>query len=1383
MNISSSTGSRAASKITLSTAVLLAAALAGESHAAISGTTPNPGDTVTVDTADPNPYTGTLNFTGTSNVTVEVQNGALWNASGNYALVTGDGFILNNNGTMSAGFTTIGPNGGGTINNFGTITGGSNAAISSGPNVVNLDNQGTITGDVQGGNASSFTNAGILTGNWSISVGSAANTLTITPTATINGYYDPGTGTDTLTLGGDSGSGSLDLNDVGDGLTYRNFETFTKEGDSTWTLTGTNANNWTVSGGTLIVNGSLTGINTFAGGTVVAGGDTALGTNALVITGNAALQSDNDARSLANNINISNTTLTINGDDDLTLTGLISGSGTLAKDGSGTLTLGGVQNSTFSGDIDVQGGTLNIANSQVFSTGNDLNLADTAGATFELNDNVAVGDITGGGSNGGNIELNSYTLFIGTNDSGSAYAGVISGTGNISKTGAQTQTFSGNNTYSGGTSMIQGTLGLGHDNALGTGSLTITGTSAIQSTDDARSVANNIAINSTTLTVNGDNDLALTGVVSGAGKLAKAGGGTLTLTGNNTYTSGTDLFGGTLVAGSDTALGTQTLLTMGDGTLQSNNDARSLAVPVFINPSDTLTVNGSNDLELSGALAGTGTLAKDGAGTLVLSGTGSTFTGDVDVNGGTLAIGNVFNTGVDIDLANAAGVTLRVDQTVAVGDLTGGGANGGNVELGNHLLSIGADETSTYAGLISGTGSIRKQAGGSLTLTGNNTYTGGTLLFQGDLILGHDNALGIGTLTLENTGNLQSTDDSRSIDNAVAISSGHTLTVNGSHDLTLTGVVSGAGNLTKAGAADLTLTGTNTYTGDTTLSAGRLIINGSLVSDVTQNAGTLMGSGSVGDLSVAGGNVAPGNSIGTLTVNGDFSLDAAGTYDVEIDGDGTTDRIAATGTATLADGSTIHVTVAGHDSLIKQGDQWTILEADGGVTDLGADITTDFAGFSFTRDFSATQYWLIAKSDDLADDMTSPTALAVATALDADRGSASTDLSDFITTVGNQTGAQADQTLAANTPQAVGATQVAQNRSTQRFQAGLGNYLQGRRLGMPQLSNQTPGIAPNASFQIASAAAGDPTTLAAYFAQADTSDADGPERVDFFDPATNTSDAARWGGFASVYGVYSDRDAEAGTAGSQATTYAGQIGLDYQINDRWLMGLSFGYGEGEIEMHDNLGGDLGENDTDTVRVGPYVGFADGPWSIDASLTVGFHGNDATRRNPGTGDTFTADYDSQDIAAYLGGAYAFDVNGWTVGPHAGLQYVHTWVDDYQEAGPGGALSVDEAEFDSLRATVGLGVSRLFEVGSARLMPRAEVGYAHEFLDDDDLTARFVGGNNAFTLASATADEDSVYYGAGVTALFDATTSLDLSYYGETSGDQQTDAIRLTLRLEY
>lgn len=127
-----------------------------------------------------------------------------------------------------------------------------------------------------------------------------------------------------------------------------------------------------------------------------------------------------------------------------------------------------------------------------------------------------------------------------------------------------------------------------------------------------------------------------------------------------------------------------------------------------------------------------------------------------------------------------------------------------------------------YNGVISGDGKFERAAGGTTVFTANNTYTGSTTIDQtGTLQLGDGG----------NTGGVNAVSDI--IDNGV-------LAINRVNDVLLGGVISGIGALQQIGNGITRLTGNNTYTGDTTVTSGTLLVKGnqSAATGVTKVSGT-----------------------------------------------------------------------------------------------------------------------------------------------------------------------------------------------------------------------------------------------------------------------------------------------------------------------------------------------------------------------------------------------------------------------------------------------------------------------------------------------------------------------------------------------------------------
>ncbi|MBM4441076.1 MAG: beta-propeller fold lactonase family protein, partial [Candidatus Rokubacteria bacterium] len=314
----------------------------------------------------------------------------------------------------------------------------------------------------------------------------------------------------------------------------------------------------------------------------------------------------------------------------------------------------------------------------------------------------------------------------------------------------------------------------------------------------------------------------------------------------------------------------------------------------------TVDTNGFN-ASLSGGLTGTGALTKTGTGTLTLSGT-NTYSGATTVSTGTLAAGatNAFSPNSAVTVSSGATLALN-GFSQAIGSLAGGGA----VTLGAGTLTAGGDNTSTtFSGVLSGTGGLTKSGTGTFTLSGANTFTGTTTVSSG-------------TLTV--AGSLVS---------PVAVASGATLGNGG----TLSGAITNAGTFVNNGTAG-----------------------------AVTSSGTVGGSGVFGALTLTGGTVAPGNSIGTLRVNGPLTFASGASYEVEVNAAGEADLILVSGTATL-NGASVRVVPAVGEYRRRTG--YRILSATGGIIGTFGSVTSSLAFLTPGLIYDANEVTLILTRND-----------------------------------------------------------------------------------------------------------------------------------------------------------------------------------------------------------------------------------------------------------------------------------------------------------------------------------------------------------------------------------------------------------------------------------
>jgi autotransporter-associated beta strand protein len=201
-----------------------------------------------------------------------------------------------------------------------------------------------------------------------------------------------------------------------------------------------------------------------------------------------------------------------------------------------------------------------------------------------------------------------------------------------------------------------GRLVLGNASALGTGTLSTANGTTLDTNTAGLSVGNAISLTGT-LNLTGSNALTLGGSISGSGGLTKAGSASLTLTGNNTYLGNTNLNAGTLVVGSNTALGLGALHTAAGTTLDANTLGNA------VNLAGNLEYRWQCQPRPQRRGRWHGQPDQERAANLTLSGA-NTYQGGTTLNSGTLTVGNALALGTgDLTVAGTANLASTGAQT------------------------------------------------------------------------------------------------------------------------------------------------------------------------------------------------------------------------------------------------------------------------------------------------------------------------------------------------------------------------------------------------------------------------------------------------------------------------------------------------------------------------------------------------------------------------------------------------------------------------------------------------------------------------------------------------------------------------------------------------
>jgi autotransporter-associated beta strand protein len=346
-----------------------------------------------------------------------------------------------------------------------SANGNTGGLTKSGSGVLTLTGANTYTGltTVSAGELDlNTTGNNSIAGNLTVSAGTAkllradqiANTSTVTILGT--GILDMGSFNDTvdvfnMSAGQLNGTGTLTAN------------TYNVTGGTVNALLGAGTLTATT-GTTTLDKASQASIVNVNSGTLALGASNLLSNSAAMTVAGGILSMGNFNNTVAGvqltggSISGSGGTLTSTSAFDMqagSVSAKLGGTVGLNKTTSGTVTLTGAN--SYSGTTTVSAGTLELSGGSAIADAGAVSMANVSSAILKLSASEAIGTLSGGGTSGGNVNLQGYTLTVNeATDTG--YAGALSGTGGLTKAGAGTLSLSGANIFTGTTTVSNGIL-------------------------------------------------------------------------------------------------------------------------------------------------------------------------------------------------------------------------------------------------------------------------------------------------------------------------------------------------------------------------------------------------------------------------------------------------------------------------------------------------------------------------------------------------------------------------------------------------------------------------------------------------------------------------------------------------------------------------------------------------------------------------------------------------------------------------------------------------------------------------------------------------------------------------------------------------------------
>jgi outer membrane autotransporter protein len=893
--------------------------------------------------------------------------------------------------------------------------------------------------------------------------------------------------------------------------------------------------------------------------------------------------------------------------------------------------------------------------------------------------------------------------------------------------------------------VLQGTLSIASDANLGSGDLILNNGALLVT--GATTIDNNVTLTGVGL-ISNDAAVTLSGIISGGGDLIKAGSNVLTLSGNNIYSGTTSVLQGTLSIASDANLGSGDLI-LNNGALQVTG---ATTIDNNVNLAGAGVIGNDAAVTLSGVISGGGNLFKSGSNILTLSGL-NTYSGTTSVLQGTLSIASDANLGSgDLILNNGA---LLVTGATTIDN---------NISLDGGVGLVSTGTAVTLSGIVSGPGQLVKEGAGLLTLTGTNTYTGATTVSAGTLRQGVAGAFVNNSAFTVNGGILDlnnfnlTVSEVKGLGGEIALGTA-ALTIEQTSDTSYAGAITGGGSVTKQGAGILALTGNNSFNGGLNLNAGVIEVG----------SATALGAGNVtvnGGILRALSTTLTGQSI---NVAGNY-MQTGGALYLRMFGTGNFDQLNVNGTATLGGGLQVNLQ---NGFLPQIGEQFTLVNATGGVTNQFASVTSNLAGsLGFTAIYNPNDVTLGTVSTNIIvletvqlpfnDFANTPNQHSVAANLDT--FSTTGKMKDLIDYLNSLPGAALADAFDQLSPEELGALSRISRSYNVTFNSNLLSRLQELRAGVRGFSARGYAITDTKGERY-------DLSQNVLFAGVNST----PESVGLTvkkkDPMAASLDNP-WGVFATGTGQFGDVDARDGLKGYGFTTGGLTVGADYRWNEGFTTGAFVGYAGSEADL-DGVGGKV---EADAAKFGFYAAWQKHGFYVNSAVGGGYNDYETSRTVLGAkaeGDTNGVEFN-----ALAGAGYDFTPGNWRFGPSAHLEYSYMLIDGMTEHGSLAPLRISQQSVDSLATRLGWNLSYGWELpNGVVLAPQGSLSWRHEYFDGaESLQSRFASGaGGVFNTQVSGMNRDSALAGLSILVQWSPTITTVLGYEAEVASRYDSSTI--------